>query len=52
MLREHSDMTTAAKYAEFAVHEAHGVSSTYEGLPLAVSRDDEVLALLGTLPPI
>ncbi|MDH2425386.1 DUF2332 domain-containing protein [Sphaerisporangium sp. TRM90804] len=44
-------MTTAAQYAEFAAHEAHGVSPAYERLSLAVSRDDEVLALLGTLPP-
>src|SRR6266498_1914223 len=36
---------------EFAEREARGVSSTYERLSLAVARDDEVLALLGTLPP-
>ncbi|WP_433418482.1 DUF2332 domain-containing protein [Microtetraspora malaysiensis] len=45
-------MTTAAKYAEFAAREAHGVSPTYERLARAVSRDEQVLALLGTLPPI
>ncbi|WP_329088176.1 MULTISPECIES: DUF2332 domain-containing protein [unclassified Streptosporangium] len=45
-------MTTAARYAEFAAREACGVSTTYERLSLAVSRDDEVLALLGTLPPV
>jgi hypothetical protein len=45
-------MTTAAKYAEFAAREAHGVSPAYERLSLAVSRDDEVLALLDALPPI
>jgi hypothetical protein len=44
-------MTIAAEYAGFAVREARGVSPTYERLSLAVSRDDEVLALLGTLPP-
>src|SRR5258708_37146577 len=44
-------MTTAAKYGDFAIREAHGVSSTYERLSLAVCRDDEVLALLGALPP-
>ncbi|GII46716.1 hypothetical protein Psi02_31400 [Planotetraspora silvatica] len=38
-------------YAEFAVREARGVSPAYERLSLAVSRDDEVVALLGTLPP-
>jgi hypothetical protein len=48
-------MTIAAIYAEFAAREAHGVSPVYERLSRAVSRDDEVLALLGTLslgPPI
>jgi hypothetical protein len=45
-------MTIAAIYAEFASREARGVSATYEHLSFAVSRDDEVLALLGTLPPI
>src|SRR5689334_9510782 len=45
-------MTTAAMYAEFAAHEARGVSPAYERLALATSRDDEMLALLDTLPPI
>lgn len=44
-------MTIAARYAEFAAREAHGVSPAYERLSLAVSCDDEVLALLATLPP-
>nr|WP_221891427.1 DUF2332 family protein [Microbispora sp. KK1-11] len=44
-------MTTAANYAEFAAREAHGVSPAYERLALAVSRDRELLALLGALPP-
>ncbi|MEU6432201.1 DUF2332 domain-containing protein [Microbispora sp. NPDC046973] len=44
-------MTTAANYAEFAAREAHGVSPAYERLALAVSRDREMLALLGALPP-
>jgi hypothetical protein len=44
-------VTTAATYAEFAVRETRGVSPSYERLALAVSRDDEVLARLGTLPP-
>jgi hypothetical protein len=44
-------MTIAMTYAEFAVREARGVSPAYERLSLAVSRDDEVVALLGTLPP-
>jgi hypothetical protein len=45
-------MTIAATYVEFAAREAHGVSPAYERLSLAVSRDAEVLALLGTVPPI
>ncbi|GAB3139624.1 DUF2332 domain-containing protein [Microbispora hainanensis] len=45
-------MTTAARYAEFAAREAHGVSPAYERLALAVARDREMLALLGTLPPV
>jgi len=44
-------MTITVTYVEFAAREAHGVSPVYERLSLAVSRDDEVLALLGTLPP-
>ncbi|NYF57668.1 DUF2332 domain-containing protein [Micromonospora purpureochromogenes] len=44
-------MTIAASYAEFAAREARGVSPGYERLSLAVSRDEELLALLGTLPP-
>ncbi|WP_446213273.1 DUF2332 domain-containing protein [Micromonospora sp. IBSANI012] len=44
-------MTIAASYAEFAARETRGVSPGYERLSLAVSRDEELLALLGTLPP-
>jgi hypothetical protein len=44
-------MTTADEYVDFAVREACGVSPAYERLSLAVSRDDEVLALLDMLPP-
>ncbi|MFU8871346.1 DUF2332 domain-containing protein [Micromonospora sp. SL4-19] len=44
-------MTIAASYARFGAREAHGVSPAYERLALAVSRDDELLALLETLPP-
>jgi len=43
-------MTTAELYTEFAVREARGSSPTYERLSLAVADDDELLALLGTLP--
>jgi hypothetical protein len=49
--RDHPVITIAEMYAEFAAREAHGVSPVYERLSLAVSRDDDVLALLGTLPP-
>jgi hypothetical protein len=48
---DYADVTTAAAFAEFAVREARGVSPTYERLSVAVSRDDEVLSLLGALPP-
>ena len=44
-------MTLATTYADFAAREAHGVSPVYERLSAAVSGDDKVLALLGTLPP-
>ncbi|MGC5329383.1 DUF2332 domain-containing protein [Micromonospora sp. DT62] len=43
-------MTIAESYVEFATREARGVSLTYERLSLAVSRDEEVLALLAALP--
>jgi hypothetical protein len=43
--------TTATWYAEFAAGEARGVSPAYERLSSAVSRNDEVLGLLDTLPP-
>jgi hypothetical protein len=48
---DHAGMTTAARYTEFALREARGVSATYERLSLAVARDEEVLALVDTLPP-
>jgi hypothetical protein len=51
MRRDDPDMTTATTYAEFAAHEAHGVSPAYERLSHAVSRDDDVLARLDALPP-
>ncbi|MCM0675795.1 DUF2332 domain-containing protein [Micromonospora phytophila] len=44
-------MTIAESYVEFGTREARGVSPAYERLSLAVSRDDELLALLDTLPP-
>ncbi|HLL67345.1 MAG TPA: DUF2332 domain-containing protein [Micromonosporaceae bacterium] len=37
-------------YVEFAVREARGVSPVYERLSLAISGDEEVLALLETVP--
>jgi hypothetical protein len=44
-------MTTATVYAEFAARDARGISPIYERLSVMVSRDDEVLSLLGLLPP-
>lgn len=44
-------MTITGTYVEFAAREAHGVSPLYERLSHAVSRDDDVLTLLATLPP-
>jgi hypothetical protein len=41
----------APLYVDFAAREAHGVSPAYERLSYAVSRDDEILARLGALPP-
>ena len=44
-------MTTAEEYAAFGAREAHGVSPVYERLASAVSRDEQILALLDALPP-
>ncbi|HYN94206.1 MAG TPA: DUF2332 domain-containing protein [Pilimelia sp.] len=44
-------MTIAEGYARFAAREARGVSPAYDRLARAIARDDEVLALLSTLPP-
>jgi hypothetical protein len=44
-------MTASRLYAEFAVQEARGVSAAYERLAGAVSRNDEILALIAALPP-
>ena len=41
----------ASQFAEFATREARGESPIYERLSLALSRDDEVLALVAALPP-
>ncbi|RZU50992.1 uncharacterized protein DUF2332 [Krasilnikovia cinnamomea] len=41
---------TSTWYTEFAELEARGVSPAYERLSHAVARDDEILALLDTLP--
>jgi hypothetical protein len=45
-------MTTAGKYIDFAARDAHGESPIYERLADAVAVDDEILALLDTLPMI
>jgi hypothetical protein len=44
-------MTIAAAYAEFATRETRGVSPIYERLSLAICGNEELLALLGGLPP-
>ncbi|MEU4675823.1 DUF2332 domain-containing protein [Micromonospora sp. NPDC023737] len=44
-------MSIAVDYVDLAVREFRGLSPAYERLALAVSRDDDLLALLGTLPP-
>ncbi|GAB3847064.1 DUF2332 domain-containing protein [Micromonospora andamanensis] len=43
-------MTIAQRYVWFAEREARGVSPSYERLAHAVSRDEELLSLLNTLP--
>jgi hypothetical protein len=48
---DYAGMTTAAVYAEFAARETRGISPSYERLSIAVSCDDELLCLLGRLPP-
>jgi len=44
-------MTTAARYRDFGVREARGVSAIYERLALAVAEDAEIVRLLDQLPP-
>ncbi|MCY1140971.1 DUF2332 domain-containing protein [Actinoplanes sp. Pm04-4] len=44
-------MTAADWYVDFAERQARGVFPTYERLSLGVARDDELLALLETVPP-
>jgi hypothetical protein len=44
-------VSVAEWYSEFATREARGVSPVYERLSLAVARDDEILALVATVPP-
>lgn len=43
-------MSTADRYTDFAIREAHGASPTYERLALAIARDTELLALLTRVP--
>lgn len=43
-------MTTATTYADFARREAHGVSPVYERLCAAIAADEELLALLDSVP--
>jgi hypothetical protein len=44
-------VTVAASFADFAAREARGVSPAYERLCHAVCGDDQLRALIGTLPP-
>ncbi|MGK5682569.1 DUF2332 domain-containing protein [Actinoplanes sp. URMC 104] len=44
-------MTVADWYADFADRQARGSSPAYERLSRAVATDDELLALLATVPP-
>src|SRR4051794_32125522 len=47
----HDVEAVAASFAEFAARDAWGVSPVYERLATMVARDDDVLALVGALPP-
>src|SRR5438105_4308348 len=49
-LCDYHAVTTASMYAGFAMREARGVSPAYERLSLAVAGDEEILALLETVP--
>lgn len=44
-------MSTADWYDDFAERQARGASPTYERLARAVARDDDLLALLDSVPP-
>ncbi|MGN9909735.1 DUF2332 domain-containing protein [Phytohabitans sp. LJ34] len=44
-------MTIKESYVDFATREARGVSPAYERLALAVAEDEELLALVASLPP-
>ncbi|WP_155385247.1 DUF2332 domain-containing protein [Catellatospora paridis] len=43
-------MIDASRYTDFALREARGVSPTYERLSLAIAADEQILALLATVP--
>ncbi|MEU8077943.1 DUF2332 domain-containing protein [Catellatospora citrea] len=43
-------MIEASRYTDFALREARGVSPTYERLSLAIAADEQILALLATVP--
>jgi hypothetical protein len=49
-LCDHRAVTVASMYADFARREARGVSPMYERLAFAISGDEEILALLQTVP--
>jgi uncharacterized protein DUF2332 len=49
--RDHERVTVAEAYVEFGSREARGNSPVYDRLSTAIAADDELLALLSTLPP-
>lgn len=51
MIGAESERTTAGNYRRFAELEVRGKSSLYEELAAGVADDDEVLALIDSLPP-
>ncbi|MFP5071745.1 DUF2332 domain-containing protein [Pseudonocardia nantongensis] len=51
MIGAEAGRTTAENYRRFAEREARGKSPLYEELAAGIADDDEVLALIDTLPP-
>ena len=51
MIGAEAGRTTAENYRRFAEREARGKSPLYEELAAGIAADDEVLAVIDTLPP-